>query len=46
METAYSTAVAANFRTESRGAHSRFDFPDRDDDNGYVTLSITQLQMK
>ncbi|WP_341503987.1 succinate dehydrogenase flavoprotein subunit [Gallaecimonas sp. GXIMD4217] len=33
METAYATAVAANFRTESRGAHSRFDFPDRDDDN-------------
>ncbi len=33
METAYSTAVAANFRTESRGAHSRFDYPDRDDEN-------------
>ena len=33
METAFSTAVAANFRTESRGAHSRFDFPDRDDEN-------------
>jgi succinate dehydrogenase / fumarate reductase flavoprotein subunit len=33
METAYCTAVAANFRTESRGAHSRFDFPDRDDEN-------------
>ena len=33
METAYSTAVAANFRTESRGAHSRFDDPDRDDEN-------------
>jgi succinate dehydrogenase / fumarate reductase flavoprotein subunit len=33
METAYSTALAANFRTESRGAHSRFDFPDRDDEN-------------
>jgi succinate dehydrogenase / fumarate reductase flavoprotein subunit len=31
METAYTTAVASNFRTESRGAHSRFDFPDRDD---------------
>jgi len=31
METAYATAVAANFRTESRGAHSRFDYPDRDD---------------
>jgi succinate dehydrogenase / fumarate reductase flavoprotein subunit len=31
METAYATAVAANFRKESRGAHSHFDFPDRDD---------------
>jgi succinate dehydrogenase / fumarate reductase flavoprotein subunit len=33
METAYATAVAANFRTESRGAHARFDFPERDDEN-------------
>ena len=33
METAFSTAMAANFRTESRGAHSRFDYPDRDDKN-------------
>lgn len=33
METAYTTAIASNFRTESRGAHSRFDFPDRDDKN-------------
>lgn len=33
METAYATAVSANFRTESRGAHSRFDFPERDDVN-------------
>ncbi|XPE52360.1 hypothetical protein ACNKHX_03600 [Shigella flexneri] len=31
METAYATAVAARLRTESRGAHSRFDFR-RDDD--------------
>lgn len=31
METAYATAKLANFRTESRGAHSRFDFPTRDD---------------
>lgn len=32
METAYSTAVSAAFRKESRGAHSRADFPERDDD--------------
>ena len=31
MEVAYATAVLANNRTESRGAHSRFDYPDRDD---------------
>ncbi|MBY5993887.1 succinate dehydrogenase flavoprotein subunit [Ferrimonas balearica] len=33
METAVATAMAANFRTESRGAHSREDFVDRDDEN-------------
>ncbi|MBY6188439.1 succinate dehydrogenase flavoprotein subunit [Marinobacter hydrocarbonoclasticus] len=33
METAVATAMAANYRTESRGAHSREDFPERDDDN-------------
>jgi succinate dehydrogenase / fumarate reductase flavoprotein subunit len=33
METAFSTAVAANFRTESRGAHARQDFTERDDEN-------------
>ncbi|MCI2285332.1 succinate dehydrogenase flavoprotein subunit [Colwellia sp. MSW7] len=33
METAFATAKAANFRKESRGAHSRVDFPDRDDTN-------------
>ncbi|MDV6327140.1 succinate dehydrogenase flavoprotein subunit [Idiomarina sp. Sol25] len=36
METAYSTAVAASFRTESRGAHSRADYPDRDDEKWLV----------
>ncbi len=33
METAYATAVSAHYRTESRGAHSRFDFPERDDES-------------
>lgn len=33
METAYVTAMAAIFRAESRGAHSRYDFPLRDDKN-------------
>ncbi|WP_150138096.1 succinate dehydrogenase flavoprotein subunit [Candidatus Enterovibrio escicola] len=33
METAFSTAVAACYRTESRGAHARFDFQERDDEN-------------
>ncbi len=33
METAFCSAKAANFRTESRGAHARQDFTDRDDDN-------------
>ncbi|TAA48215.1 MULTISPECIES: succinate dehydrogenase flavoprotein subunit [Corallincola] len=33
METAYATAKSANFRTESRGAHSREDYLERDDGN-------------
>ena len=33
METAIATAVLAIHRTESRGAHSREDYPDRDDTN-------------
>ena len=32
-EVAEATALAASGRTESRGAHSRYDFPDRDDEN-------------
>ncbi len=33
MSTAIATAYAANYRTESRGAHSREDFLERDDEN-------------
>ncbi|MXP56284.1 succinate dehydrogenase flavoprotein subunit [Pantoea sp. Mhis] len=45
METAYATAVAANFRTESRGAHNRFDYPERDDENWLChTLYLPQTE--
>jgi succinate dehydrogenase / fumarate reductase flavoprotein subunit len=33
MATAYATAKSALTRTESRGAHSREDYPKRDDKN-------------
>jgi len=33
FETAYATAVAAEVRKESRGAHARNDFTERDDEN-------------
>ena len=36
LEVAEATAVAADVRKESRGAHSRYDFPDRDDENWLV----------
>ncbi|MES2664095.1 MAG: succinate dehydrogenase flavoprotein subunit [Pseudomonadota bacterium] len=33
LEVAVSTAISADVRKESRGAHTRYDYPDRDDEN-------------
>jgi len=42
LDLSYLTAVAANNRTESRGAHSRDDFPGRDD-AGWLKHSLVWL---
>jgi succinate dehydrogenase / fumarate reductase flavoprotein subunit len=42
LELAYLTAAAAGNRTESRGAHSRDDFPERDDEH-WLKHSLIRL---
>lgn len=39
------TLASANFRTESRGAHFRSDFPHRDDDN-WLVHTLSKLDVK
>ena len=48
FEVAEATAISALLRTESRGAHARDDFPDRDDENWLchsVSVSYTHLTL-
>ena len=45
LETAEATALSAQTRTESRGAHSREDYPDRDDEN-WLAHSLYNTETK
>ena len=46
LEIAEATAISAMERKESRGAHARDDFQDRDDDNGCVTRFTTRQRSR
>jgi succinate dehydrogenase / fumarate reductase, flavoprotein subunit len=49
MATALATAFAADARTESRGAHARYDYPDRDDKHWLkhtITFANGQIEFR
>ena len=45
-ECAEAIAVSASDRTESRGAHTRTDMPDRDDENWLKHIVVTDVEGK
>jgi len=46
LEVAEATAIAAEYRKESRGAHCRYDFPDRDDENWLAHSLYSPVEKK